>query len=54
MSVSFPEYLSIPPEKLSEGTPVSVTIRGDMQDVAELMAEAIYREIVQAQQKNRR
>jgi len=53
MSVAFPDYLSIPPDKLGEGTTVRVTICGDMQDVAQHMALAIYDEILHAQQENR-
>lgn len=40
-----PGYLSIPPEELGRGTPVRVEIVGDMEDVAQHFAEALFDEI---------
>ncbi len=45
MSEMMPEYLSVPPEILGEGTPVKVTIIGDMDDVARHFAQALFDEI---------
>lgn len=41
MSFTMPEYLSVPGERLGEGTPVKVHGAGDMEDVARRMARDI-------------
>ncbi|HXG10367.1 MAG TPA: glucosamine-6-phosphate isomerase [Gemmataceae bacterium] len=48
MTIELPAYLSIPPERLGEGTPVKVRVRGDLADVAHDMAQAMLRVIQEA------
>jgi glucosamine-6-phosphate deaminase len=45
MTISFPDYLSIPPQELGRGTPVRVEIVGDAEDVARNFAKALFEEI---------
>jgi glucosamine-6-phosphate deaminase len=45
MSELFPQYLSVPRQKLGEGTSVRVRVVGDMQDVARDMAEVMLEEL---------
>lgn len=53
MSVLLPDYLSIPPERLGEGTPVRVHVAGDQAQVARHMAHAMLHEIRAAQAAGR-
>lgn len=53
MAIEIPEYLSISAEQLGQGTPVKVTIRGDMADIASHMADAMLEVIRQAQAEGR-
>lgn len=53
MKSSWPAYLDVEPRDLGRGTPVKVTVRGDMADLARHMAEAMFAEIVEAQQAGR-
>ncbi len=46
MTETWPAYLDVPREKLGEGTPVGVHVRGDGSDLAEAMADAMLEEIV--------
>jgi glucosamine-6-phosphate deaminase len=53
MSVSLPEYLAVPADRLGEGAPVKVeTVRG-MEGVAEHMAEAMLAAIADARAQGR-
>src|SRR5215510_4734436 len=45
MGDSFPQYLSIPPGKLGQGSNVKVRIRGDLQDLALDMAHVMLEEL---------
>jgi glucosamine-6-phosphate deaminase len=45
MTLQLPEYLSIRPEQLGQGTPVRVQIVGDMEDVARHFARALFEEL---------
>ena len=45
MTAGIPEYLRIPPQQLGEGTPVRVEVVGDMDDVAQHFARALFDEI---------
>jgi glucosamine-6-phosphate deaminase len=47
MGAELPAYLSVPAERLGEGTPVRVLVRGDMADVARHMAQAMLQVIAQ-------
>jgi len=49
----FPSYLTIPPDALGRGTPVTVRILGDMQALGRDLAENIRDEIVAANQERR-
>src|SRR5262245_13099584 len=47
MGAELPAYLSIPAERLGEGTSVRVLVRGDMADVARHMAQTMLQVIAQ-------
>jgi len=53
MTAQFPDYLTIPAERLGEGTPVRVQVCGDMADIARRMAEAMRGVIQQARRQQR-
>lgn len=53
MAIEMPDYLGISAEQLGKGTPVKVTIRGDMADTASHMADAMLQVIRQAQAEGR-
>jgi glucosamine-6-phosphate deaminase len=46
MTHHFPEYLSVPGERLGQGTGVRVEVVGDIEDVARHFARALFDEIV--------
>lgn len=52
-SVSIPDFLRIPNDRLGADCPVKVHIRGDQQDVARHFAHAIYDSILDARQAGR-
>jgi len=53
MSADMPDYLSLPAERLGEGTPVAVRVAGGMEDVARHMAQAMLDEILGARGQGR-
>ena len=53
MNLKLPDYLSLPAEKLGEGTPVAVRITGDMAAVARDIAEAMLEVVEEARQAGR-
>ena len=53
MNLKLPDYLSVPAEKLGEGTPVAVRISGDMAAIARAIAEAMLETVEEARQAGR-
>lgn len=53
MTQLLPDYLSVPPERLGEGTPVKVRILGDMASIAQDMAETMFQTMRDAKQQGR-
>jgi glucosamine-6-phosphate deaminase len=53
MATLLPDYLSVPPERLGEGTPVKVRILGAMAAIAQDMAEAMLQAMRDAKQEGR-
>ena len=41
MTLKVPDYLSVPAEKLGEGTPIAVRVAGDVAALARDMAQAM-------------
>ncbi|NLX97215.1 MAG: glucosamine-6-phosphate isomerase [Rhodopirellula sp.] len=53
MTTLLPDYLNIPPQRLGEGTTVTVRILGDMASVAQNMAETMLEVFREAKQQGR-
>jgi glucosamine-6-phosphate deaminase len=53
MSAGASDYLNVPPEELGKGSPVKVRVRGDMADVADAMAGAMFHALRQAKEAGR-
>ncbi len=53
MPALLPDYLSVPPERLGEGTPVEVRILGDMASIAQDMAETMLHVFRDAKEEGR-
>jgi glucosamine-6-phosphate deaminase len=54
MTTALPEYLDVPPDRLGCGTPVTVCVAGDLQDVARRMAGEMLAVVVAARAEGRR
>ena len=53
MSIEIPEYLSVPGDRLGEGTPVRVRVVEDMDDVARDIARVMIEEATRAREEGR-
>ncbi|NUQ63789.1 MAG: glucosamine-6-phosphate isomerase [Pirellulales bacterium] len=53
MTALLPDYLSVSPERLGEGTPVKVRILGDMASIAQDMAETMLQAFHEAKEQRR-